>query len=134
MIVKSHDIAGIDDANAPDWRLLAAQRLTRLTDSEHACGELQQQVERLRQEQHQLLADLHGHKQALASCHEELSRLRPIGKSWAATAWHVVEWVRRPTRWLKWLAGIRALRRLMGLVLRLAPGLRARLMTKLGLT
>jgi hypothetical protein len=134
MIVESHDRVDIDGTDALDWRELAAKRLTLLTEGGRISGELQQQVERLRQEHHQLLAALHEHKQALASCHEELARLRPLGKSWAASAWRVVEWVRKPANWFRWLAGIRALRRLMGLALRLTPGLRARLMAKIGLT
>jgi hypothetical protein len=115
MIVNSRDRVGLDDANALDWRELAAKRLAGLAECEQSRGELQQQVERLRQEHYRLQVALHAHEQALASCNEELSRLRLIEKSWGADVWRAGQWVRKPANWFRWLAGNRALRRLMAL-------------------
>lgn len=152
VLVKNHDRIGIDDADTLNWRELAAKRLARLVESEQAHSELQQQAERLRQEHYQLLTTLHEYTLRVASLEEqlenrdaELARLRLIAESWWGDGWRFAQWARRPANWLilgkqttkrllKRMASIRVLRRPIGLVLRLTPELRARLLATLGLT
>lgn len=136
MIVKSHDRVGIDDTHTLDWREVAGARLARLIEIEQASGELHMQVERLRREHRQLVA-------ALLERNSEISRIRPLADSWVGRAWFVAQWMKKPANWLavgkKWarrvlksMLGIRPLRRLLALALRLTPGLRARLWAMIG--
>jgi hypothetical protein len=136
VLVKNHDRIGIDDADTLNWRELAAKRLARLVESEHAHSELQQQAERLRQEHYQLLTTLHQYTQRLASLEEqlenrlheytqrlasfeeqlenrdaELDRLRPIAESWWGYGWRFARWARRPTNWL--VLGKQSIKRLL---------------------
>jgi hypothetical protein len=151
VLMKNHDKVGIDGADILDWRELAAKRLERLVESEHVHSELQQQAERLRQEHYQLLATLHGRTRRIAQLElqlenrdTELARLRPLWESWCGDLWRFMQWARKPANWLalakrsikrvlKSMAGIPGLRRLIGMALRLTPGLRARLLAMIEL-
>lgn len=151
MLVKNHERVGVDEAGALDWHELAAKRLARLVESEQAYVELQGQVDRLRKEHYGLLTTLHGRVQRVTELERdlkdreaELARLRPVMNSWWGYGWRAMQWARKPANWLalvkrpikrllKSMAGIRVLRRLMGVALRLTPGLRARLLAMIEL-
>jgi hypothetical protein len=151
VLVKNYERVGIDDTGALDWRELAVKRLARLVESEQAHTELQGQVERLRKEHSQLLTALHGRVQRVATLERELedrdaelARLGPVMNSWWGHGWCFMQWAHTPANWLalakrpikrllKSMAGIRALRRLVGMALRLTPGLRARLLAMIEL-
>jgi hypothetical protein len=115
--------------------------------SERLKSGLQVRVDRLQHDHLEALRTMHAYAKEILelekakSRHEaELAALRPIERSWWGTCWKIQHWISNSANWvalgkrvLKSMAGVRVLRRLMGLLLRATPGLRARLLAMIGI-
>jgi hypothetical protein len=144
-----------DRANSLDGHQLASRRLAKLIDCERVISELHGRVDALQQDHFQGLrtanafarqiVDLEQQiielQQALEIRDTELAALRPVARSWWGSGWRAQHWASDSANWvavgkrlLARVASVRLLRRLIGIVLRVTPSLRARLLAMIDST